>query len=85
MGEASKLNRTGKPMVYKIENLSTWLAEDWIATLNAGAIHPNVVDALRSYCDNPNHQTKQTALNAVNRLPVDLKVNLKERVFILGQ
>ena len=72
-------------MVYKIENLSTWLAEDWIATLNAGAIHPNVVDALRSYCDNPNHQSKQAALNAVNRLPTDLKVNLKERVFILGQ
>lgn len=72
-------------MVYKIDNLSTWLAEDWIAMLEAGDIHLNVVDVLRAFCADPNYQTKQTALTEVNRLPVDLKVNLKERVFILGQ
>ena len=72
-------------MVYEIDNLSTWLAEDWIAVLDGNDIHPNVVDGLRAYCDNPNVQTKQAALTAINRLPVDLKVNLKERVFILGQ
>ncbi len=72
-------------MVYKIDNLSTWLAEDWIAMLEADDIHLNVVDVLRAFCADPNSQTKQTALTEVNRLPVDLKVNLKERVFILGQ
>ncbi len=72
-------------MVYEIDNLSTWLAEDWIAVLDGGDIHPDVVDVLRAYCDSPNFQTKHVALTAINRLPVDLKVNLKERVFILGQ
>ena len=72
-------------MVYKIDNLSTWLAEDWIAMLKAGDIHLHVVEELRAFCADPNSQTKQAALTAVNRLPVDLKVNLKERVFILGQ
>ncbi len=72
-------------MVYEIDNLSTWLAEDWIAMLNGGDMHAYAVDVLRAYCDNPSSQTKQAALAAVNRLPVDLKVNLKERVFILGR
>ena len=72
-------------MVYEIDNLSTWLAEDWIAVLDGADIHRTVVDVLRAYCDNPDFQTKRAALTAINRLPVDLKVNLKERVFILGQ
>ena len=72
-------------MGYEINNLSTWLAEDWIGMLNDGEIHPHVVDALTEYRNNPNIFTKEVALTAVNRLPVDLKVNLQERVFILGQ
>ncbi len=49
MGEGSNPDRTGMPMVYEIDNLSTWLAEDWIAVLNGGDMHTYVVDALRAY------------------------------------